>query len=185
MKRIVMIDHYDSFTYNIVHYLKDFNIKTFYYDKVDWDYLEESSHIILSPGHGHPKDMSNTLAILEKFYAIKPILGICLGHQIIAYFFNSQVGKLSQPYHGKISRVKICYKESALYKDIPQEFNVGRYHSLHVQTLSTDLRKNCISFDGVIMGLEHRVLPIFGLQFHPESILSEYGRDILLNFIKL
>lgn len=183
--KIAMIDHYDSFTYNIVHYLKDFEIKTFYCNKVDWDYLQEASHIILSPGHGHPKDMKNTLAILKRFYTIKPILGICLGHQIIAYFFDSQVGKLSQPYHGKISKIRVCYKESLLYRHMPEEFNVGRYHSLHVQSLSAHLRKSCISSDGIIMGLEHRVLPIFGLQFHPESILSEYGREILLNFIEL
>ncbi|WP_104697555.1 MULTISPECIES: anthranilate synthase component II [unclassified Helicobacter] len=182
MIQITMIDHYDSFTYNIVHYLKDFNLKVFYPHQIDWKFLENSSHVIFSPGYGHPKEMKHSLKILEKIYLKKPILGICLGHQIIAHFFNSKVCRLKNPFHGKTSVV--THYNSSLFQGIPNQFQVGRYHSLCVKNLQEPLRVNCLSDDGVVMGLEHQELPIYGLQFHPESILSRYGKDILMNFLK-
>lgn len=183
MIQIAMIDHYDSFTYNIVYYLKDFNLEVFYPHKIDWDFLEESSHIIFSPGYGHPKDMKQSLKILEKIYFKKPILGICLGHQIIAYFFGSKICKLKNPFHGKTSLV--THSGSLLFQNIPHSFQVGRYHSLCVEDLQEPLRAICLSDDSVLMGLEHKTLPIYGLQFHPESILSKYGKEILMNFLEI
>lgn len=181
MIQIALIDHYDSFTYNIVHYLKDFDIAVFYPNQIDETYLQKASHIILSPGYGHPKDAKETLSVLQRFYQQKKILGICLGHQIIAYYFNSKIRKLKNPCHGKTFLA--THQDGILFKDVPKNFKIGRYHSLCVAQLNKVLRANCFSDDGVLMGFEHTKLPIFGLQFHPESILSDFGKKILLNFL--
>ncbi|SQH71315.1 anthranilate synthase component II [Helicobacter mustelae] len=178
---ILLIDHYDSFTYNIVHYLKDFPLLVRHPQELDREEIHHYSHLILSPGPGHPKDCKVALEILECYHKSKKILGICLGHQIIAYYFGSKIAGLSAPMHGKIS--KISMHQGRLFTGIGEEFFVGRYHSLHVSDLKPPLRACAYSDDGILMALEHRDLPIFGLQFHPESILSDFGKEILRNFV--
>ncbi|MCE3039188.1 anthranilate synthase component II [Helicobacter anatolicus] len=180
---IALIDHYDSFTYNIVHYLKDFDIQVFLPHEVMIKDLDSYSHIILSPGYGHPKDCKIALEILKHYHQKKKILGICLGHQIIALYFGSKILKLKHPCHGK--EEKITHYQGRLFKNIKGDLAVGRYHSLYVAKLGRSLMANCYSQDGVLMAFEHESLPIFGLQFHPESVLSNYGKEFLLNFLSL
>lgn len=179
---IAIIDHYDSFTYNIVHYLKDFRVDVFYPKQVKLEELEKYSHIILSPGYGHPKDCKVALRVLQQYYKSKKILGVCLGHQTIALFFKSKIAGLEFPCHGKSSLITSC--SGRLFHGIEGGFQVGRYHSLYVEELGKDLEASCYTQDGVLMAFEHRELPIFGVQFHPESILSDCGKQILINFIK-
>ena len=183
MARIVLIDHYDSFTYNIVHALKMHEVMVFSPDGIDWGCLDLASHIILSPGFGHPRDARVSLEILKKYQGKKPILGICLGHQIIGHFFGSEIARLEAPCHGKEFVAR--HQGGVLFEGVPTSFRIGRYHSLYVKRLGEGLRGNCFSSDGILMGLEHESLPIFGLQFHPESILSEFCPEILRNFTNL
>ena len=183
MARIALIDHYDSFSYNIIHALKKHEVMVLNPDDINWDCLNLASHIILSPGFGHPRDARASLEILEKYQDKKPILGICLGHQIIGHFFGSEIARLEAPCHGKEFVAR--HQGGVLFEGVPTSFKIGRYHSLYVEGLARNLRANCFSSDGVLMGLEHVSLPIFGLQFHPESILSEFCPEILRNFINL
>ena len=187
---MILIDNYDSFTYNIVQYLEELGVepKIFENDKVTIDELKslDFDSIIISPGAGNPDTAGISMAVLEEFYKTKKILGICLGHQCIAKFFGANIAKSKNPTHGKTSKIFVC-ENSKLFKNLPQNFDVTRYHSLEVDksSMPSNLKITAETQDGIIMALEHNALPIYGVQFHPEAILTQYGHELLKNFIEI
>jgi anthranilate synthase/aminodeoxychorismate synthase-like glutamine amidotransferase len=185
---MILIDNYDSFTYNIVQYLEELGIepKIFENDKIAINELKniDFKSIIISPGAGNPDTAGISMDVIKEFYKTKKILGICLGHQCIAQFFGYKIIKSPNPTHGKTS--KIYFDEtSKLFRALPQGFEVTRYHSLEVdKTIQNNLCKiTAQAKDGTIMALEHKTLPIYGVQFHPEAILTQYGHELLQNFV--
>lgn len=187
---MILIDNYDSFTYNIVQYLEELGVepKIFENDKVTIDELKslDFDSIIISPGAGNPDTAGISMAVLEEFYKTKKILGICLGHQCIAKFFGANIAKSKNPTHGKTSKIFVC-ENSKLFKNLPKNFDVTRYHSLEVEksSMPSNLKITAETQDGIIMALEHNALPIYGVQFHPEAILTQYGHELLKNFIEI
>lgn len=187
---MILIDNYDSFTYNIVQYLEELGVepKIFENDKVTIDELKslDFDSIIISPGAGNPDTAGISMAVLEEFYKTKKILGICLGHQCIAKFFGANIVKSQNPTHGKTSKIFVC-ENSKLFKNLPKNFDVTRYHSLEVEksSMPSSLKITAETQDGRIMALEHDTLPIYGVQFHPEAILTQYGHELLRNFIEI
>jgi len=150
----------------------------------DLEVLNSFSGIVLSPGPGNPKDQQLLLSIIEKYWMLKPILGICLGHQAIGYFFGSEIIKMDKPMHGKISLIKVVCRDP-VFENTNDEFNIVRYHSLILGKLPPMLKVLAESKNGEIMALSHTVYPIYGFQFHPEAILSENGEKIIQNWLSL
>lgn len=188
---MIVIDNYDSFTYNIVEYLKELGVapKVFKNDEITIDELKnmDFDSLIISPGPGNPYD-KNWLGVcndvLEEFYKTKKILGICLGHQLIAHYFGAKVIQDKNPYHGKVSKINLLH-DSLIFKGIPSGFDATRYHSLKVDI---DSLPECIeplaqTEDGILMALQVKMYPVFGVQYHPEAILTQYGHELLKNFI--
>lgn len=184
---LVMIDNYDSFVYNLVRYFEELGqeIKVFRNDHITVKEIEElkPEGIVLSPGPKNPKEAGITLEILDYFKGKVPILGICLGHQSIIQYFGGTIIEGERPVHGKISPVH--HRGEGLFRCLPSPINVTRYHSLvgDAKGLPTCLHVTAKSDDNVIMGIEHINYPIHGLQFHPEAELTEYGHELLGNFI--
>ena len=186
---ILLIDNYDSFVFNVEQYLKELTneeVKTVRNDEITLEGIRELNpdRIVLSPGPKHPKDSGICLEILKNIDNI-PILGICLGHQAFGLVFGGKIERLELPLHGKTSEIMVTDKNSILFKDMPEKFNVMRYHSLYVseENLPEDLTVTAKSNDGIIMALEHRTKSIYGVQFPPESFFTEYGKNIIRNFI--
>lgn len=181
---MILIDNYDSFTYNIVQYLQELGVepKVFENDKISVKELLQMDFdsIIISPGAGNPNTAGVSMDVIKNFYQTKKILGICLGHQCIAQFFGGKIVKSQNPTHGKTSRIYFD-ENSKLFKGLPQGFEVTRYHSLEVK--DTNLKITARTKDGTIMALEHETFPIYGVQFHPEAILTQYGHELLKNFL--
>ena len=188
---ILMIDNYDSFTYNIVQYCLELgaNLKVIRNDELTVEEIEKLNpeKIILSPGPATPDDAGVCLEVIEHFKDTKPILGICLGHQSIAQVFGAKVVRAKNMMHGKTSKIEVI-KESKIFKNIPHEFVQTRYHSLTVEKNSVPeiVVPTAYSLDDQeIMALEIKDRDIYGVQFHPESIMSEFGYEIIDNFLKL
>ncbi len=187
---IVVIDNYDSFTYNLVQYLYMLGeeVTVFRNDKVTMDQVAaiQPSGLIISPGPGTPDDAGISMEAIRNFATKIPVLGVCLGHQAIGQVFGGQVVLAATMMHGKSSTM-IQSGTSKLFEGIPPTFDAIRYHSLIVDpdTLPNELKVTAATEDGTIMALEHERLRVYGVQFHPESVLSEYGMDILRNFIKM
>tara|TARA_Y100000590_G_scaffold153595_1_gene176388 strand:+ start:12608 stop:13180 length:573 start_codon:yes stop_codon:yes gene_type:complete len=187
--KILLIDNYDSFTYNLYHYLssiKNVNVNIFRNDKINSnDILKKKfDKIVISPGPGNPKQSGNCIKIVKDLHKRIPILGVCLGHQIIGEVFNSKIVQAKKLMHGKTS---IIYnKRIGILKNLPSKFEATRYHSLIVDkgSLSNDLVITAQTSDGTIMGLMHKKYNIHGVQFHPESIKTNVGIKIINNFIK-
>ncbi|MBC8060141.1 MAG: aminodeoxychorismate/anthranilate synthase component II [Clostridiaceae bacterium] len=184
----IMIDNYDSFVYNLVRYFEELNQNVFVYrnDKITIEEIKvlKPEGIIISPGPKSPKEAGISLQIIKEFKGKVPILGICLGHQAIAQHFGGEIIKGIVPVHGKISEV--FHNGEGVFRGIVNPFKVTRYHSLVVKpsTLPSSLEVTAQTKDGVIMGIKHREYYIEGVQFHPEAELTEYGHEILENFIK-
>lgn len=185
---ILIIDNYDSFTYNLKQYFMEFNPKV---DVVRNDSLTlhdieriNPSHIVISPGPGRPENAGISVEVIRRFSGEIPILGVCLGHQAIGYSLGGKIVPAKVLMHGKISRV--VHDESVLFNDIPSSFNATRYHSLAVDrdSLPLELEITACSDDGEIMGMRHKKHLTEGVQFHPESILTIYGKKIVKNFSK-
>ena len=188
MEKIVVIDNYDSFTYNLVHALRQItgnNIDVIRNDKVDLDDLQKYSHILLSPGPGIPDEAGLLKEIIEKCAPQKRILGVCLGHQAIAEVFGSKLINISKVFHGVSTSIRVLDKEDYLYRNIPGEFDGGRYHSWIVSdvNLPPTLKVTALAEDGEIMGISHVDYDVKGVQFHPESVLTKVGEEILSNWI--
>ncbi len=185
---IAVIDNYDSFTYNLVQYLGELGAEVAVYrnDAITVDELEAlaPSHIVISPGPGGPDDAGISQEVIRRLGPRIPILGVCLGHQCIGAAFGGQVVRAPRLMHGKTS--PIHHYGSGLFNGLPQPFEATRYHSLIVaEPLPSVLKHTAFTTEGELMGLQHRQYPIFGVQFHPESVLTRCGRQLLENFLAM
>ena len=189
MKKIILIDNYDSFTFNLYHYLSSLKVRV---DVIRNDQITSNeilkrkyNKIVISPGPGNPNQSGNCLKIVKSLYKKIPILGVCLGHQIIGQVFGSKIVQAKKLMHGKTS--KIISKKLGILRNLPKLFEATRYHSLIIdkKTLSKHLEITAESKDGLIMGVQHKKYNVHGVQFHPESIKTKLGIKILKNFIRL
>lgn len=186
---ILMIDNYDSFTYNLVQFLGEMGQELTVHrnDKITIQQIEDMNpdHIVVSPGPCSPNEAGISLKVIEAFAGKIPILGVCLGHQSIAQVFGGKVIRSERLMHGKTSPVH--HDEKTLFAGVPSPFTATRYHSLIVEreTLPETLEISAWTEEGEIMGLRHKQLVVEGVQFHPESIITDYGKEILRNFIEL
>ena len=189
MKKIILIDNYDSFTFNLYHYLSSFKVKV---DVIRNDQITSNqilkrkyNKIVISPGPGNPNQSGNCLKIVKSLHKKIPILGVCLGHQIIGQVFGSKIVQAQKLMHGKTS--KIISKKVGILRNLPKSFEATRYHSLIIdkKSLSQHLEITAESKDGLIMGVQHKKYHVHGVQFHPESIKTKLGIKILKNFISI
>ena len=188
MKKIILIDNYDSFTFNLFHYLSSLkvDVDVIRNDKITSKEILKRRYnkIVISPGPGNPDQSGNCLKIVKSLYKRIPILGVCLGHQIIGQVFGSKIIQARKLMHGKTS--KITTKKNGILKNLPKTFEATRYHSLIIdkKSLSSDLEITAETKDGLIMGVQHKKYDVHGVQFHPESIKTKLGMKILKNFIR-
>jgi anthranilate synthase/aminodeoxychorismate synthase-like glutamine amidotransferase len=186
---MLMIDNYDSFTYNLVQYLSELGQKLIVYrnDKIDIEQIKRlrPSHIVISPGPGRPEEAGISEDVIKEFGQKIPLLGVCLGHQAIGEVFGGKVIRADKLMHGKTSQ--IYHNNSPIFKGLSNPFEATRYHSLIVEkkSLPDSLQITAWTKDKEIMGLAHKKFPIWGVQFHPESILTKEGKQLLKNFINL
>lgn len=187
MKKIVVIDNYDSFTYNLVHYLEELNCEVTVYrnDEFELNELLPFDGIVLSPGPGIPKDAGLLNQVIATYFTSKKILGICLGQQAIGEFFGGTLINLDKVFHGVSTTISVIVDDEILFKNLPKEISVGRYHSWVVNPIDfpEDLEITSIAENGEIMSVRHRNYNVKGVQFHPESILTPHGKTILQNWI--
>ncbi len=186
MKRITVIDNYDSFVYNLVRYLRESGceINVQRNNQLNFAIIDDSDGILLSPGPGIPSEAGQLTEVIKQFARNKKILGVCLGHQAIAETFGGTIKQSKKAVHGKASTLKHT-NSSILFNGIPVEFEAGRYHSWHVGNTPKDFRVTAHTLDGESMAMEHNELPIYGVQFHPESILTPEGRTLITNWINI
>jgi anthranilate synthase component 2 len=190
MKKILVIDNYDSFTYNLVHYIEKLTGLTpsvFRNDMIALDNIGSYDKILLSPGPGVPEDAGICIDLVKQYGPSKSILGICLGHQAICEAFGGKIFNLSNVYHGVATPVSLTDSGEPLFNNIPSTIIAGRYHSWAAidEGLPDELTVTCRDESGIIMGISHKIYDVRGLQFHPESVLTENGMDILNNWINL
>jgi len=182
---ILVIDNYDSFTYNLVQYLGELgeDLRVYRNNKITLDQIDglRPSRIVISPGPGTPVDAGITEDVIRHFHKSTPILGVCLGHQAIGEVFGGKIVRAPTLMHGKVS--EIFHDGKALFKGLPQGFPATRYHSLMVTDVPASLEITAQTKDGIVMGLRHRDFPTEGIQFHCESIMTVVGKDILRNFL--
>jgi anthranilate synthase component II len=187
MKKILVIDNYDSFTYNLVHYLEDLNCEVTVYrnDEFDIEEIAVFDKILLSPGPGIPDEAGLLKAVIEKYAPTKSIFGVCLGQQAIGEVFGGTLSNLDKVYHGVATMVKTVVDDELLFEGLGNEFEVGRYHSWVVDANLPDVLE-ATSFDenGQVMSLRHRTYDVRGVQFHPESVLTPNGKKMLENWVK-
>jgi anthranilate synthase component 2 len=183
--KILVIDNYDSFTYNLVHYLEDLDCEVTVKrnDNLNLKYVEEFDKILISPGPGIPDEAGMTKKIIEEFYDKKSILGVCLGHQAIGEVFGGKLLNLKEVFHGVSTEIEIV-ADDPLFEKTPNKFKVGRYHSWIVKDLGDSLIPLAYDDNGNVMALKHKDYNVWGVQFHPESILTEHGKTILKNWTK-
>jgi anthranilate synthase/aminodeoxychorismate synthase-like glutamine amidotransferase len=186
---ILVIDNYDSFTYNLVQYLGELGeeLQIHRNDRINVAEVEalKPSRIVISPGPGTPDQAGVTLTVIKHFAGKAPILGVCLGHQAIGQAFGGKVVRAPYLMHGKTS--EICHDNRTIFKGLPYRFTATRYHSLIVErkSLPKCLEVSATTTDGLIMGVRHREFPVEGVQFHPESIMTHEGKKLLANFLEL
>ena len=187
---ILIIDNYDSFTYNLYQYTGEINpdVEVYRNDKITVEEIKEKnpSHIIISPGPGFPKDAGISIEVIKKLGKSIPVLGVCLGHQSIGEAYGAKIIHAKELVHGKAKEIEVS-NECELFKGLPKKIRGGRYHSLIVEknSLPEELKVTAKTSDGEIMGLEHIKHPVYGIQFHPESILTEGGKEMLQNFLNI
>ncbi|MEZ4854754.1 aminodeoxychorismate/anthranilate synthase component II [Flavobacterium sp.] len=188
MNTVALIDNYDSFTYNLVHYLNDLGatVTVFRNDEFELNELESFDKIVLSPGPGLPSEAGLLLDVIKTYAKTKPILGICLGLQAIGEVFGAQLINLETVYHGVATTITL-QNDDEIFKNLPHTFKVGRYHSwvLSNENFPNDLIITAIDANNQIMSLRHKIFNIKGVQFHPESILTPNGKQILKNWLQL
>ena len=184
---LLMIDNYDSFTYNLVQYFGELGqeVKTFRNDQITIEEIKklDPKYVVISPGPCTPKESGISMQVIDSFKEKKPILGVCLGHQAIGAVFGANIIKAKELMHGKTSEIQ--HDDNFLFEGMPNNFTATRYHSLVIEekTLSEDLIVNARTEDGSIVGIQHRKLNVSGVQFHPESIMTENGKKLLSNFL--
>jgi anthranilate synthase component II len=183
---ILLVDNYDSFTYNLAHLFGELGAEVAVRrnDAIDADEAERlaPSHLVVSPGPGRPDAAGATLAILRRLAGRVPTLGVCLGHQAIAETFGGEIGPARELVHGKAGLV--AHDGRGLFAGLPAELSAGRYHSLAVTRVPDDFEVSATAADGEVMAMRHRELPIDGIQFHPESVLTQHGSAIAFNFLE-
>ena len=187
MKRLLVLDNYDSFTYNLVHLVEkvsDISFDVFRNDKISLEEINNYDKILLSPGPGLPKDAGIMPELLKKYSSSKSIFGVCLGMQAIGETFNSKLKNLETVFHGLATPIEITTKDF-IFENCPNQFNVGRYHSWVVDenNVGSDLIVTAVDSERNIMSLKHKTFDVRGVQFHPESILSEHGETIMRNWL--
>ncbi|RCH54483.1 aminodeoxychorismate/anthranilate synthase component II [Mucilaginibacter hurinus] len=186
--KILIIDNYDSFTYNLVHLVNEIGLECEVWrnDQFKLEDVDKFDHIILSPGPGIPSEAGLLLQVIVKYAPTKNIFGVCLGQQAIAEAFGGSLHNLSQPMHGIATPIKVTDAGEALFNGLPEKFNVGRYHSwvVNEKGLPNELTITAIDEkDNSVMALRHKQYNVRGVQFHPESILTEYGKEMLKNWL--
>ncbi|MCP4458212.1 MAG: aminodeoxychorismate/anthranilate synthase component II [Cytophagales bacterium] len=188
MKRLLILDNYDSFTYNLVHMVKELGVQPDIQrnDQIDMGHVDRYDKILLSAGPGIPKQAGIMPELLTKYKATKSILGVCLGHQAIAESEGAILYNLPKVYHGIVTRVNL-EMEDTLFQDIPEQFNACRYHSWVIkdENLTKDLLVTSRDDSGIIMSIRHKRYDVRGVQFHPESIMTEYGKQLIKNWIEI
>ena len=185
--KILVFDNYDSFTYNLVHLIgkvSNYDLEVHRNDKIPLKEIERFDKIILSPGPGLPSEAGILLDVIKKYSGQKSILGVCLGHQAIAEAYGGKLLNLDSVFHGVATKMKVI-KKDALFKSIPTKFSAGRYHSwvIDESSLPDELNITVRDENGFIMGVKHKQYDVSGVQFHPESILTEYGEQLIKNWI--
>ena len=185
--RVLLVDNYDSFTYNLAHLLEELGgeIVVRRNDELDAEAAAalEPTHLVVSPGPGRPEESGATLEIIRRLAPTTPTLGVCLGHQAIVEAFGGEIAQAKRLLHGKPSVIE--HDGRGIFAGLPQGFSAGRYHSLAATRVPDELEISAHSEDGEVMGVRHRALPVDGVQFHPESVLTlPLGRDLLENFLK-
>jgi anthranilate synthase/aminodeoxychorismate synthase-like glutamine amidotransferase len=183
---ILLVDNYDSFTYNLAHLFAELGAEVLVRrnDAIDADEAERlaPSHLVISPGPGRPTDSGVSLELVRRLGPSVPTLGVCLGHQAIVEAFGGEIGQAQQLVHGKASAVR--HDGRGVYRGLPERFEAGRYHSLAATRVPESLEVTARCEDGEVMGVRHRTLPIEGVQFHPESVLTPLGPAIARNFLQ-
>jgi anthranilate synthase component 2 len=190
MEKILILDNYDSFTYNLVHYVEanqNFEVDVFRNDEITIEEVGKYNTIILSPGPGLPKDAGILKAVIEKYASTKKILGVCLGMQAIGEVFGGKLTNLRDVFHGVATPIQVLDKSDLLFKGLPSSFNIGRYHSWVVDNdgFPEVLNITSVEENGQIMSLKHKDFSVYGVQFHPESILTEHGKEMINNFLAI
>ncbi len=186
--KVLVLDNYDSFTYNLVQYIQeilDQKIDVYRNDEIELDAIEAYDFIILSPGPGLPKDAGIMPDLIKRYAATKTILGVCLGHQAIGEAFGASLENLAHVFHGVETPVEAVVEDEPLFQNMPASFQAGRYHSWVVskENLPEELEITAVDKDGVIMAMRHKEYDVRGVQFHPESIMTEFGRKMLENLL--
>jgi anthranilate synthase component 2 len=189
-KKILVLDNYDSFTYNLVHYIEssgEYEVDVFRNDEITLNEVDQYDTIVLSPGPGLPKNAGILNNLIKKYAPHKKILGVCLGMQAIGEVYGGQLENLSQVYHGVSTELNVIDSNDALYLGLPQSFKMGRYHSwiISAESFPKDLVITGRDENQQIMSLRHVSYKLYGVQFHPESVLSEYGKELVNNFLKI
>jgi anthranilate synthase component II len=183
---ILLIDNYDSFTWNLAHLFGELGaeVRVVRNDEIDADEAEElaPSHLVVSPGPGRPGDTGISMELLRRLGPTTPTLGVCLGHQAIVEVFGGEVGQAKRLVHGKAAAVS--HDGQGLFAGLPEPFDAGRYHSLAATRIPEELEVCATTEDGEVMAVRHRELPIDGIQFHPESVLTPAGPDLARNFLE-
>ncbi len=188
MQKVLLIDNYDSFTHNLAQLLDESRLCKFEIvknDAVKIDEISEFDKILISPGPGLPKNAGKLTEIIDNRYKQKPILGICLGMQAIAEYFGAELYNLKKVYHGVKTKTEIIDKEDFLFKNLPEKFEVGLYHSWAVyKDIGDELKITAMSENSIIMGISHKKYNVKGIQFHPESYMTEFGKQIIENWLE-
>ena len=185
--KVIVIDNYDSFTYNLVHYLEELNCRVTVKrnNEVNIEDIQKFDKVVLSPGPGIPSEAGLSKEIILRYFKSKSILGVCLGHQAIAEVFGGELLNLKKVFHGVATDINIV-KSDPIFLGLPNTLKVGRYHSWVVkEPVPSDLEVIAIDENGQIMALKHKKYSVWGVQFHPESILTEHGKSLLKNWLKL
>jgi anthranilate synthase/aminodeoxychorismate synthase-like glutamine amidotransferase len=183
---ILLVDNYDSFTYNLAHLFGELGAEVVVHrnDAIDADDAQRlaPSHLVVSPGPGRPRDAGATVEIVRRLAPTTPTLGVCLGHQAIVEAFGGSIGQAKRLVHGKASAIE--HDGRGLFSGLPEQFEAGRYHSLAATSVPDVLEVSATCGDGEVMGVRHRALPVDGVQFHPESVLTPVGPELARNFLE-
>ena len=186
--KILVLDNYDSFVYNLVHYIKQLgyeDVDVYRNDKISLEEIAQYDKIVLSPGPGIPEEAGIMIELIKHYADSKSILGVCLGHQAIAEAFGSELENMDEVLHGVGNTITVI-EDDIIYKGIPNEFEVGRYHSWQVKkdTLGDTFKLTSVDENGNVMSMRHKTLDVVGVQYHPESVLTEHGLTIVENWLK-
>ncbi|HEV7348754.1 aminodeoxychorismate/anthranilate synthase component II [Telluribacter sp.] len=186
--KILVIDNYDSFTYNLVYILRELHDQVDVYrnDKIAMEQVADYDKILLSPGPGIPSEAGTMLDVVREYAPAKSILGVCLGHQGIGEVFGATLENMSDVLHGISDKVMITDRQDRIFRNLPPQFNVGRYHSWTVipNTVPPSMTITAVDENGRVMGLAHKTYDVKGVQFHPESVLTEHGKEMLSNWLE-